>query len=482
VLKLISQNYKIFYSSKVNPTQLVSSNSSTIFEPEGKYLSLGIGSIIGSEKFPKAFIEELIRRDFAVVYFCDEIPENVIIHPNIVYVVATWAWFTHTAFVDYHLFKLVFGSGPATYPIAEKFIKLSCIDCKLVHPILDSFATIEQLLIELDPILRSKAHPEKPKTLLFDTVSFCPDRGLGDILMTTIALKKLVEQGWIVDYVVRKGAGQILKGNPYINKLWITQHELNTKDSEGIPDLPRSQDYTWHFTLATNLEDYKVSRNLQGRIDSICDLLRINSKEDMDFTPALELTDEEKEYGKQFMNPNKKNIVLGLISTGSDNRSYPKEYYDELLNKLNRTGKYNIIVTDQSPMKVLERPHVINLSGKLNVRQWASVVYNSDGVVSMDTGIYWIALAFNKPCVVMFTTIAPELRVNHHKDLVRAVYPKLECKPCYDRQMVVNINAWKECAKAIRAGNSAPCTKALVPDLVIKNIKEWFSIKRESRR
>ena len=478
MIKLISQNYKILYSSKVDPTKLVASNSSTIFEPEGKFLALGIGSIIGSEVFPKAFIEELIRRDFGIVYFCDELPENVIIHPNIVYVIASWAWFTHTAFVDYHLFKVVFGSGSSTHSIAEKFTKLSCIDCKLVHPIFDSFASIDQLIVDLDPILRAKAHPDKEKTLLFDTVSFCPDRGLGDILMTTIAIKRLVEQGWVVDYVVRKGAGQLLKGNPYIHKLWITQHELNMKENAGIDDLPKLQDYTWHFTLATNLEDYKVSRNLQGRIDSIFDLLRINSTDITDYTPILELTEEEKEYGKQFMRADKKNLVLGLISTGSDNRSYPKEYYDELLNNLNRIGKYNIIITDQAPIKALERPNVINLSGKLNIRQWASVVYNSDGVVSMDTGIYWIALAFKKPCVVMFTTIAPELRVNHHTDLVRAVYPKLICKPCYDRQMVVNVPAWKECAKAINMGCPAPCTKALVPDLVIKNVKEWFSIVR----
>lgn len=477
MIKLISQNYKVYYSSGVDPTKLVVANSSTVFDPEGKYLALGIGSILSNEAFPRNFIEELIRRDFGIVYFCDELPANAIIDPHIVYVIATWAWFSHTAFVDFHVFRLVFGSGKATKKVAEKFAQLGAVSCHILDPILDSLASVDSLVIELDPELKAKKS-QSAKTLLFDTVSFCPDRGLGDILMTTIAVKKLVEQGWKVDYVVRKGAAQLLQGNPYINKIWSTQHELNMKEMVNSPEVPKTQDYTWHFTLATNLEDYKVSRNLQGRIDSICELLRLKVADISDWTPTIVLTEEEKEYGKQFMSTTKKNIVLGLISTGSDNRSYPKIYYDELLNKLNRTGRYNIIVTDQAPMKLLERPHVVNLSGKLNVRQWASVVANCDMVVSMDTGIYWLGLAFQKPCVVMFTTIQPELRVNHHKDLVRAIYTKLPCKPCYDRQMVVNTEAWKTCAQAIRIGNHAPCTKVLVPDLVIKNIKEMFSIHR----
>jgi len=478
MIKLISEKYTIYYASKIQPNQLSQSHSSTIFEPEGDFLTLGFGSIIGGDVFPRGFIQELIARNFGIVYFCDELPENFIIHPAIVYVIAEWAWFTHTAFVDYHRFSLTFGSGKHTIEIAEKFTKLNSFNCKLINPILDSLAQIDSILKDIDPILRAETSLHTEKTLLFDSVSYTSDRGLGDILMTTIPLKYLALNGWKIDYVARKAAGELLKGNPYINKLHITSHELCSMKSYNLAALPKPSDYIWHFTLATNLEDYRITRNLNCRIDSICDLLRVNVNKIRDFTPVLNLTYEEIKYGEQYINPNKINIAMGLMSNGSDARSYPKEYYDELLNKLNRTGRYNIIITDQSSIKLLERPNVINLTGKLSIREWAAVVYNCDGVVSMDTGIYWIGLAFEKPCLIMFTTVDPEIRISHHKNLCKIIYPPLKCKPCYDRQMVKDSEAWKICAGTIRTGSPTPCTKVLTPDLILKELKTFSILRR----
>jgi ADP-heptose:LPS heptosyltransferase len=478
MLKLISEKYTIHYASKIQPNQLASSNSSTIFEPEGTLLALGFGSIIAGDKFPRSFIQELIARNFGVVYFCDELPSNILIHPSIVYVVSEWAWFNPTAFLDYHKFCLAFNSGKSTLEITNKFTKLNDFNCKRVDPVFDSLANVDAILSELQPILHVESTEVAQKTLLFDTVSYCADRGLGDILMTTIPLKYLAENGWKIDYIVRKAGAELLKNNPYINKIYSTSHELCSMQHEKLNALPKIKDYLWYFTLATNLEDYRITRNLNCRIDSICDLLRVDVKKIEDFTPVMQLTEEEIEFGRQYIDPSKINLALGLMSNGSENRSYPREYWDELLNKLNRLGRYNVIVMDQAPLKLLERPNVKNLTGKLNIRQWASVVYNCDEIASMDTGIYWIGLAFKKPCVVMFTTINPDIRVSHHKNLVRSLYPPLKCKPCYDRQMVKDVAAWKECAAIVRKGNPPPCTKVLTPDLLIKEIKA-FSIKRK---
>jgi ADP-heptose:LPS heptosyltransferase len=478
MIKLISEKYTVHYASKVQPNQLSKSHSATIFEPEGLFLALGFGSIISNDKFPRGFIQELIARNFGIVYFCDSLPENLIINPAIVYVVAEWAWFTHTAFEDYHRFNLTFGSGPDTIELANKFTKLSSFNCKLIDPVLDSLAQVDNILKEVDPILRASSNLPTGRTLLFDIVSYCSDRGLGDILMSTIPLKYLASNGWKIDYVTRKAGADLLQGNPYINNIFTTNHELCSMKSYNLANLPKPADYTWHFTLATNLEDYRITRNLNCRIDSLCELLRIDITKINDFTPVLNLNYEEIKYGEQYIRPNKINIALGLMSNGSDARSYPKEYYDELLNKLNRSGRYNVIIMDQSPMKLLERPNSINLTGKLTVREWASVVYNCDGVVSMDTGIYWVGLAFKKPCLVMFTTVDPDIRISHHKELCRAIYPPLKCKPCYDRQMVKDATAWKDCASSIRSGGTTPCTKALTPNLILKELKSFSILRR----
>lgn len=806
MFRLISENYTIHYLSSVDPTQLISNRTSTVFEPTGDYLAVGFCSPLSNEELPSSLILALIEQNFGIILFCDEVPKNYIRDPHIIYITSEWAWFTHTALLDYHKAVCTFGSGKSTKLMAEKFKQLNHLRCDCIDSIDTTYGVIKEIVDRCSPGLTTVKETEK--TLLFDTISFClvkgtkilmdnglsktietikvgdkvvgfpetgrkhnyvstevtklfehqadvikitgeggfeiigtpehpvqcyqknngfywttlnnlcrgkikskicveynieleqnrwfkrgqlvglilgdgrmgeehtdfynkniilldkyielvrelcptyiarddykkngiitlrcyrkrfrqyikalynklsskeapkdflrgflsgfisaegsimchknqveitqssltnlnivmnaltscgfkfsklyyhhkqgdlqvfpnrskpyivkdcyklhindkfkvmtdlqplskikwntvpanrkvisivkkeylgkqtvynfeththtyiangirshncPDRGLGDMVMTLIPLKYMHTQGWKIDFLVRPSAAELLKGIPWINKIYSSFHEITVRrEGYNSKDYPNPANYKWHFTLARNLEDYKIPRNLKGRIDSIAELLSVNINDIQDFYPKLYLTKDEMAFGKAYRERSRPNLVLGVISTGSTSRSYPKNLLNPLISLL--TKFFHVILVDQHPILAEECAHFTNLSGKLTVRQWMSIVANSEINVCTDTGLYWVGLGFNKPAVVLFTTMQPELRINHHADLVYALNPEMTCKPCYDRQMVRDKEAWAKCRQAVAYSGYAPCAQLFSPQMVFKAVKNF---------
>lgn len=475
MLKLISDKCSVYYQSHVNPTELYDTITSTVFEPAGEFLVVGFGSLISNDAFPVHLINELIQKNFGILYFCDALPEKPIVDPHIIYIKCEWAWFSHTLLVDYMSVVGTFGSGQSTQKMSERFSRLGAFTCTVLNPVLSTSGDIQAIVDKHSMPATRGSIQGAPKTLLFDVISHCPDRGLGDIIMTLVPLYKLHLQGWRIDYLARPAAARLLEQIPWLNKVYGTSHDLSLSYSGTFADMPNPKEYTWHFTLAQGLEDYRVPRNLQCRVDSICELLRLKPETIADKVPKLYLTDEERGYGAQFKSPDKPTLVLGVISTGSVSRSYPMRYLDRLITLLTR--KFHVVLVDQHPIKVDQHVDLVNLTGKLNIRQWMSVIANADLVASTDTGIYWVALGLGVPSVVFFTTIPPEMRVKYYPGMIYPVDITLPCKPCYDRQMVRDKESWTKCREALACSNCSPCASVYTPELVYQHIKV-FSISR----
>lgn len=471
MLKLISNEYEVFYQSRVHPTELVGNHSSTIFTPDTQLLAVGFGALQGRDVFPRERIMGLLEEKVGVLYFCDSIPKFPIIHENMIYIVSNWSWFTHTALVDFYRAALTFSSGPSSVGMDEKFSRLGKCKCKVLSPYEPD---LKKFVAGLNPASYSV---NVPKTLLFDTASFAGDRGLGDLLMATVVLKHLATKGWKIDVLCHRGSAALFANNPAINQVFEAKFSLNVlrdcspQDREKMGPDPKN--YGWHFTLATNLEDYSVPRNNYGRIDSLCELMGLRDGME-DYTPVICLTEEEKARAAELIQPKngKPIVVLGLISTGSTIRTYPPEYREELFAKLSK--KYTVVVTDRQPLNILNKD-VVNLTGKLNMREWFMVVSQASKVLSMDTGLYWVGLAFKKPCIVMFTSIHPDIRINHHKKYVKALYPPMACKPCFDTQQCRDKKLFQECYRQRAVGGTSPCAKLFTPEMVTRAVKE-FSI------
>ena len=459
IVKLISENYKVCYQSKIDPKRLVSSRTSTILVEDlskVKGYVVGFGCLLGEETLPKDLIKHLLASKYQVIYVTDQIPKSCLVHPNLIYVLSEWQWFTHTCFLDYQLFNGVFYSGKRTKQLAYAFSKLTPFEC----PVLENSKQIKLLQPSLVTV------QSKTPSLLVDTVSFTGGRGLGDVLMTTVLLKYLSSK-WVIDYYIRPNEAPVLQHNPYIRQI------LTGKENDLVK--PNIKSYDWHFILANYLEEYRdTPRNRQCRLYSLCELFHIHPREIKDWIPVLHLTEEEIEFGKQFRSTTKPTLVVGLESTGSEKRSYPKDRQLVVLSELSHI--FHIVLTSAYKWD-LSISDVTNLTGQLNLRQFFSVINSADMILSSDTSVYWVGLAFKKPSVVIFSSIEPDWRVAPYSDLIYPIYLKMRCQPCWERQAVRDVKAWEDCRKSLESKGVTPCI-LVDPAQVVTSVKQFSIMKK----
>ena len=457
MLKLISEKYTVCYQSVVNPAYLVSFRTSTVTLPSGETnnIILGFSSPMSGEVIKLDLIGALLERGFVVVLVTDRPPKPELLHKNLIYIVADWKWLTHTLFFDYHQFSGVFYCGKESEVLAKNFKIISPYSI----PIFTEISKCPQFITAVTEVKEPTT-----KRFLLDSVTACGQRGLGDILMTTVGAKYLSEHGWVVDYYVRDPAGEVLKNNPYIDKVYL-EDSYYTDNSR-----PDKRKYTGTLLLSRLLEEYKdTRRNQQSRIKSILELLRIDPSNLTDFTPVLVLTEEEKKYGQQVVSKVLPNLVLGLESSGSKARSYPHKYRKELLTLL--SSVFNVIVIGVThKAEDFTGVRVTDLRGKTKLREAISIIAASQIVLTMDTAPYWFATALGVPSVVLFTTIHSDWRVSEFEGLVRPINANLSCAPCWDRELVRDPEAFLRCKRAYSYGGEVPCSFSFTPGMVFDTV------------
>ncbi|MHA1754310.1 MAG: glycosyltransferase family 9 protein [Candidatus Odinarchaeia archaeon] len=373
-------------------------------------------------------------------------------HPLITYVIPSNKWFfNHTIFLEPYRFRLVYSDNSL---LAKAFSQqLGNVYIKIIN--------------NLDDIITFINYIKNSKTVLIDTCSPGDiDRGIGDLLMTTPAVKWLYSKGFSVDFLVKKHTAPILYNNPYIRQVYIRRNSF-----------PCISNYSRVIMLQRSLENYRLPRNRGDRIESICKVLNVPIDDIRDFRPILNLTSDEIKFGTQFRRKGMLNIVISLYAQGSKSRTYPFKYWNELLHLL--ASKYHVIVCNVLKyFNYIKHSNVTVLTG-LKLREFCSVVYNSDAILSVDTGAYWVALSFKKPTFVIFSTIPPQSRIKHFPE-VGYIMSNKKCQPCYDWYCIKDHKKVNKCMSGIARGEFAPCMLALTPERVYKEfnsyVLEQFSI------
>lgn len=284
--------------------------------------------------------------------------------------------------------------------LSKKLITNYKLNFELRGLVLSNY-TFKSLVNNVERMLISKkisTNLNEEITILFDIVSNCTDRGVGDVLLTTPVIKALKEKfpNSKIHYYAHKHNYQVLLNNQYIDKIITDDKNLN-------------KEYSYHLTLERKLEDYSIDRNKLHRLDSLGLLFNVELE---DKKLILNLSDNEVEYAKRYMpNNNKKNIVI-MFKTTSEYRNWPLTRFRELVDKLKL--KYNVIIVGKNYEPLFD--DVYNLTNRLSLRELCSVIYLSDLVVSLDTSGIHIAGVFDKTCVGIFGIIPSEHRIKYYKN------------------------------------------------------------------
>ena len=280
---------------------------------------------------------------------------------------------------------------------------------------------------------------------------------IGDIVLTTPVIRCLKNQLQEVEIHVltKKKFSNLYKTNPYIDKVF----EYDTSLRDNISEL-KQENYSFVVDLQKNKRSVRVTRSLSCPHDSFPKLnLRkfLLSTFKINIMPDIHIVDR---YFKAVEKLGVKNDLQGLDFFISERNNYPMKelpadfqngYHAfviggtyktkilpavkvaEVINKINKpvvllggpddveraeeiislvnkttSQRANKLSSDSQILRFSDS-QILNLVGKINLEQSASLVKNAESVLTNDTGLMHIAAAFHKNIVSVWGNTVPEL-------------------------------------------------------------------------
>ncbi len=286
---------------------------------------------------------------------------------------------------------------------------------------------------------------------------------IGDIVLTTPVVRCLKQQipGVELHYLTKKQFHPLLEANPYIDKIWLYQHDFKAL----IPQL-KSKGFDYIIDLHKNYRSGFVVRQLGVRHASFPKLnirkwLLVNLK--VDLLPKVHIVDR---YFEAVASMAVKNDLKGLdyfIPEGSDvpTVNLPETHQQGFIAAV-IGGKHNtkifpvdkvieVCLKLKQPVILLggnedvERGEVIaaacgrkvfNSCGRYSISQSASLVKQSMAVLTNDTGLMHVAAAFGKHVVSVWGNTIPGFGMYPYMpggstgDTLMAEVKELSCRPC----------------------------------------------------
>ena len=295
---------------------------------------------------------------------------------------------------------------------------------------------------------------------------------IGDIVLTTPVIRCLKNQISDVEIHVltKKKFSSLYKTNPYINKVY----EYDDSLKKNIEEL-KLENYDYIVDLQKNKRSIRVTRALHKPHSSFP---KLNFKKfflttfKINLMPDIHIVDR---YFKAVEKLGVKNDYQGLDFFISEKNDYPlselpenfqKGYHAfviggtyktkilpavkivEIIQKLNEpvillggpddVERANEILSKISKSQQLSNSatqQLINLVGKINLEQSASIVKKAKSVLTNDTGLMHIAAAFHKNIVSVWGNTVPELGMYpylpNEKEKCHIVECKdVKCRPC----------------------------------------------------
>lgn len=284
---------------------------------------------------------------------------------------------------------------------------------------------------------------------------------IGDIVLTTPILRCIKQQLKDVElhFITKHNFLSVIEDNKYVDKIYSIKSSI----SEVVPQLKKEK-YDYVIDLHHNVRTLKLKLALGKKSFSFNKLnwqkfLIVNLKANK--LPNIHIVDRYFETVKSIgvQNDNK---GLDYFINEKDEVDIPSSLptlFHEQYNVLVVGGSY---FTKQIPIKQLKeicsksllplillggkedsnvaeqvyqlyKNKTINLCGKLNLNQSASIIQQSHKVITSDTGLMHIAAAYKKDIISLWGNTIPEFGMGPYfagKDSQILEVKGLSCRPC----------------------------------------------------
>jgi ADP-heptose:LPS heptosyltransferase len=281
---------------------------------------------------------------------------------------------------------------------------------------------------------------------------------IGDIVLTSPIVRCLKQQveGAVVHYLTKPQYAEILENNPYIDKVHVLESysktiaKLRNEGFDYIIDLHKSL-RSWRFKNRLKVMDFsfpKLNRekwlmvNLKKDklpdvhiVDRYFEAVKLfdvkNDKLGLDYF----INESDKVQIKDFGFESGKKFVAFAIGGQHETKKLPNNKISEICQKINCSvillGAKEDCENAESICKNCK--NTINMCGKLSLNESASLVEQSELVITHDTGIMHIAAAFKKDIVSVWGNTIPQFGMypylSGEKSRIFEI-SNLKCRPC----------------------------------------------------
>lgn len=288
---------------------------------------------------------------------------------------------------------------------------------------------------------------------------------IGDIVLASPVIRCLKKQlNAEVHFLTKKSMKAVTEHNPYIDKFFYFDNNLTE-----IKQQLKTERYDYVVDLHKNFRTFSIklalrTKTLTYRKESLRKFLltklHINvmmdkhiTQRSLDTVALLGVKDDGK--GLDYFIGEKDNLPLeaiplthrfgyiAVVIGGSYfTKKMPVEKLQELCAKIEHPiilvgGKEDVWEAEQ--IEKADNIKIYNACGKFNLNQSADLVRKAKLVISHDTGLQYIACAFNRPVLAIWGGTSPELDVEpyYSKDVQQGkftyqnfIVEGLSCQPC----------------------------------------------------
>ncbi|WP_457641754.1 glycosyltransferase family 9 protein [Persephonella sp.] len=290
---------------------------------------------------------------------------------------------------------------------------------------------------------------------------------LGDVILSSAVLNPLYKKGYSVDFLTFKPFDQLFSKDYRINRV-IPANRKDLKGFKLIEFGKHLKDYDYILDLHGNIRSIIISKFSKVKtirynknafkrrlyiypffrkfigdnfsvIYSYLEALKHLGIENIyKYRPEIIITDEEKKAVKKFL-PDRF-VTLG---TGARYRNKIYPYYNRISDILIKKGFNVVLIGSEEDKKIDKNTYpegVIDLRGKLSIRESLAAISQSILTISNDSAIAHMSRAVKVPVSVIYGATHPYFGFAPLKDEGIYFVKNLSCQPC-------DLHGKRECKK-----------------------------------
>jgi len=268
---------------------------------------------------------------------------------------------------------------------------------------------------------------------------------LGDVVLASSVIEPLYNAGFEIDFLTFKPFDELFIKDYRVNKVIAVSKE-NLKSIKDIYNFSKSLKYDYILDIHFNFRSVLISLFAKGKVlrynkESIKRRLKMLNPDfnvvkaylkpleslgiKGDYRPKIILEKEEIEKLKKIL-PN--NFIAVGVGARYKNKIYP--YFKEFINLIKDENVVLVGSKEDKDLFEINQKNVIDLRGKLTIRESLAVISLAKGVVSNDSAIAHFARAVKTPVLVIYGATHPYLGFAPFKDEGDFIFKGLECQPC----------------------------------------------------